>query len=108
MLRLFVTCGKILVLVAAFFLFKFYREDYRNLVFFCFWQDGVGACFFSRHSFSIQTLIEKESENCFFPASDKILVLVAAFFYSNSSKKMKKLMCSAFGKVLVLEGAFFY
>ena len=47
-------------------------------------------------------------ENVFLEAFGKILVLVNAFFYSNSiCKSIVKLIFSAFGKILVLANAFF-
>ena len=42
-----------------------------------------------------------------FSAFDKVLVLAGAFFYSRSNEKNWKNMFSAFDKVLVLAGAFF-
>ena len=43
-----------------------------------------------------------------FPAFGKILVLVNAFFYSNSnSKSIEKLIFPAFGKILVSVNDFF-
>ena len=59
--------------------------------------------------FSIQILIKKVLKNCFFSAFGKILVLVNAFFYSNSNlKSIEKLIFAAFGKILVLVNAFFH
>ena len=48
-------------------------------------------------------------EKLIFPAFGKILVLVNAFFYSNSNeKRIEKMIFPAFGKILVLANAFFY
>ena len=48
-------------------------------------------------------------EKLFFSAFGKILVLVNAFFHSNSNyKSIEKLNFSVFGKILVLVNAFFH
>ena len=58
--------------------------------------------------FSIQFLIKKVLENCFFSAFGKILVLANAFLYSNSnSKSIEKLIFPPFGKTLVSVNPFF-
>ena len=59
--------------------------------------------------FSIQILIQRCIEKLFFAAFGKVLVLVNAFFYTNSNlKSIEKLIFAAFGKILVLANAFFY
>ena len=96
--------GRILVLVAAFFLLKFWLKKYWTIVFSSFWQDlGFGGCFFP-----VKILSEKVLKNWFFQ------LLAGSWFWwlffscwNFDWTSIENLFFPAFGRILVLVAAFF-